>query len=207
MSASAETGKVEPFFFVADEVHSLKKLSAFPTFTYECRKFGAKYIVGTQSKHQYIKNYVQEALALLAAPALKILLRCNESETAQWISDNIGNEERKVPFNSVSVDENNSGKSSVTYGNRIEKRAVASKEQIMQLPKLHGYWCYEGKVVPFVLQTTDWKKKYPAFIKRTDRFPPPPPEEETPNPVEKPEASKPDHSAKPVKDSDIDLDF
>jgi Type IV secretion-system coupling protein DNA-binding domain len=201
MSVPSETGKVTPFWFVADELHSLNTLSAFPTFIYESRKFGAKCMIGTQNKHQYVKNYDKEALALLASPALKIFLRCNETETAQWIAESIGNEERKMPFTSVSVDGGSSGKSSTNYSNRIEKTLVVSKEQIMHLENLHGYWCYEGKAVPFKLETVNWKQRHLPFIKRQDRF--------APEPTQKPETPESGGSSSSGNSSgsDIDLSF
>jgi hypothetical protein len=215
MSVPSETGKIPPFWMIADELHSLHTLSALPTFVYESRKFGAKYLFGTQSKHQIIKNYGEEAKAILSPSKLKIFLRCNEPETAQWISDSIGNQERQMPFTSASVDAHNSGKVSTNFSNRLEKKVVVSKEQIMQLPNLHGYWCYDGKAVPFVLPYIDWQKKYPAFIPRKKKDPPPPQASSEPkpknNPVIKPKPVKPvDPSAGASgteSDSDIDLNF
>ncbi len=47
-----------------------------------------------------------------------------------------------------------------------ERRAVVSKEEIMSLPNLHGYWRFENVVVPFRIQPLDLKNVAYSFIER-----------------------------------------
>ena len=166
LSAEPAWGQENPCWFVVDEVHALGHLPMLPTFVAESRKYGCKPIFGTQSKHQYRRHYGEEALMMLAAPHLKIFTRCNESEAAQWVSDNIGEEERERPRVGTTESVRAGGRDSVSYSTFTERRAVVSKEQVMSLPNLHGFWKYADVVVPFRIKTRAWPQVAEGFMPR-----------------------------------------
>ncbi len=170
MSIPQAARKNDAWWFVADELHSLNALSALPEFVAECRKHGIRYVLGTQNKHQISHKYGEEAKTMLASPILKIFYRCNEPETARWISECIGSEERVMPRVSSSVAFDEKGRQSNNYSNEVVARTVVSREQIMGLPDLHGYWKFENTVVPFVLSYNDWNKINPDFMPRKIEF-------------------------------------
>src|SRR5205814_7668871 len=58
------------------------------------------------------------------------------------------------------------GRDSINYSTFTERRLVVSKEQIMALPNLHGYWKYADSVVPFRIEPRDRPTVAPAFIQR-----------------------------------------
>src|SRR5258707_3067779 len=124
---------------VVDEVHSLKRLPALAAVLVEGRKYGLKLVVGTQSKAQFEEHYGRTAATMLSAPHLKILFRCNEPESARWVSEMIGEEEKERPRIGTTATVQANGRDSINYSTYTERRSVVSKEQIMALRNLHGY--------------------------------------------------------------------
>ena len=47
-----------------------------------------------------------------------------------------------------------------------ERRIVVSKEEIMSLPNLHGYWKYENVVVPFRIEPLALRNLADSFVER-----------------------------------------
>ena len=61
------------------------------------------------------------------------------------------------------------GRDSLNYAPGLERSLVISKEQIMALPNLHGYWKYGDAVVPFRIEPIDRPKLAHAFLPRQSR--------------------------------------
>jgi hypothetical protein len=151
MSVSPEWGQTHPCWLVVDEVHSLNRLPALYETETEGRKYGLKLIQGTQGKTQYEEYYDRLAKAMLAAPKLKLFFRCGEAESARWISDTIGEYEVEKPRIATTASVEDRGRDALNYSTTTEHRQAVSKEEIMALPDLHGYWKYGDAVVPFRL--------------------------------------------------------
>ncbi len=151
MSVEPEWGSVHPCWLIVDEVHSLKRLPALHDALAEGRKYGIRVVQGTQGRSQYEEYYGQLAKTMLAAPHLKILLRCNEPEGAKWIADMIGEVETEKLKIGTTAAVQDQGRDSINYSTMTERRSVISKEQIMALPNLEGFWKYGDKVVGFRL--------------------------------------------------------
>src|SRR5216684_1854169 len=155
-----------PCWVVVDEVHSLKRLPALSAVLVEGRKYGLKLVVGTQNKAQFEEHYGRNAATMLSAPHLKILFRCNEPDSARWVSEMIGEEEKERPRIGTTATVQANGRDSINYSTFTERRLVVSKEQIMALPNLHGYWKYADSVVPFRIEPIDRPQLAPSFIPR-----------------------------------------
>jgi type IV secretory pathway TraG/TraD family ATPase VirD4 len=151
MSVSPEWGQAHPCWLIVDEVHSLNRLPALYETETEGRKYGLKLIQGTQGKTQYEEYYDRLSKAMLAAPKLKLFFRCGESESARWISDTIGEYELEKPRIGTTASVEDRGRDALNYSTTTEHRQAISKEEIMALPDLHGYWKYGDAVVPFRL--------------------------------------------------------
>jgi hypothetical protein len=164
MSISNAQRRNDAWWFIADELHTLNSLSALPEFVAECRKHGIRYVFGTQSKHQIISQYGEEGRAVLAQPKLKIFYRCNESETATWVSQNVGNQELDLTKISESMPTDAHGRNSMSFQNSTENRIIFTREQIMSLPDLHGIWKFENIIVPFRLQYIQREKSSADFV-------------------------------------------
>jgi hypothetical protein len=173
LSVAPEFGQSRPCWFIMDEFHSLRFLPRMTTFRAEARKYGIASVLGTQNRMQVREHYGEGAEAMLSAPALKIFFRTNEAESARWMSDCIGEEERDVPRVTLSDPINSAnGKRSLSFTNAVERRSVVSKEEIMNLPNLHGYWRDQDVVVPFKIDPVRWTTVAPAFVPRKSSPPP-----------------------------------
>lgn len=166
MSVSPEWGQAHPCWIIVDEVHSLHRLPALYEIETEGRKYGLKLIQGTQGKTQYEEYYDRLAKAMLAAPKLKLFFRCGEPESARWISDTIGEYEVEKPRIATTASVEDRGRDALNYSTTTEHRQAISKEQIMSLPDLHGYWKYGDAVVPFRLPLAPVKIVTPGYVPR-----------------------------------------
>ena len=166
LAVAPQLGRQHPCWVVVDEVHSLKRLPALLTTIVEGRKFGLKMVLGTQNKAQFEEHYGRGAATMLSAPHVKILFRCNEPESARWVAEMIGEEEKERPRIGTTATVQSNGRDSINYSTITERRFVVSKEQIMALPNLHGYWKYSDVVVPFRIKPVDRPMVAPAFIRR-----------------------------------------
>lgn len=166
MSVSPEWGQAHPCWVIVDEVHSLHRLPALYEAETEGRKYGLKLIQGTQGKAQYEEYYQSLAKTMLAAPRLKLFYRCGEPESARWISDTIGEAEIERPKIGTTASVEDKGRDSLNYSTVTEHKPVISKEEIMSLADLHGYWKYGDVVVPFRLPLARVRVVANGFIER-----------------------------------------
>src|SRR3982074_2823697 len=104
---------------------------------------------------------------MLSAPHVKILFRCNEPESARWVAEMIGEEEKERPRIGTTATVQSNGRDSINYSTITERRFVVSKEQIMALPNLRGYWKYSDAVVPFRIKPIDRPRVALAFMPRS----------------------------------------
>src|SRR5438105_9379949 len=158
-----------PCWMIIDEVHSLKHLPILKSTLVEARKYGVKVVLGTQNKAQFEEHYGRSAATMLASSHTKILFRCNEPESARWVSEMIGEEEKERPRVGTTATVQANGRDSINYSTFTERRLVVSKEQIMALRNLHGYWKYSDAVVPFRIQPVDREQVAHAFVRRSVR--------------------------------------
>lgn len=183
MSVPREFGREHPCWVIVDEVHSLRRLPALQTTLVEGRKYGVKMVLGTQNKAQFEEHNGRGAATMLSAPHTKILFRCNEPESARWVADLIGEEEKERPRVGTTATVDAKGRDSINYSTFTERRAVISKEQVMALPNLHGYWKYADSVVPFRIEPQNLRRVAEGFVRRAAKSaeqliqPPPPPQE------------------------------
>jgi hypothetical protein len=166
MSVSPEWGQAHPCWLIVDEVHSLHRLPALYETETEGRKYGIKLIQGTQGKTQYEEYYERLSKAMLAAPKLKLFFRCGESESARWISDTIGEYEVEKPRIATTASVEDRGRDALNYSTTTEHHQAISKEEIMCLPDLHGFWKYGDVVVAFRLPLASVKIVAPGYIPR-----------------------------------------
>src|SRR5205807_3744242 len=156
-------------WMLIDEVHSLKHLPILKSTLVEARKYGVKMVLGTQNKSQFEEHYGRGAATMLASSHTKILFRCNEPESARWVSEMIGEEEKERPRIGTTATVQANGRDSINYSTFTERRLVVSKEQIMALPNLHGYWKYADSVVPFRIEAKDRPTVTQPFIPRPQK--------------------------------------
>jgi hypothetical protein len=169
LGSSYSVSHNRPCWMIIDEVHALKHLPILKTTLVEARKYGVKMVLGTQNKNQFEEHYGHGAASMLASSHTKILFRCNEPESARWVSEMIGEEEKERPRIGTTATVQANGRDSINYSTFTERRLVVSKEQIMALPNLHAYWKYADSVVPFRIEPIDRPTVAPSFIPRPQR--------------------------------------
>lgn len=166
MACDPAWGKEHPCWMIVDEAHALGRMPALYAALTEGRKFGLKLVIGTQNKNQFQEHYGQSAATMLAASVLKIVFRCNEPDSARWVSELIGDDEREKPRTGVTASVSDQGRDSINYSTHNERRPVVSREEIMALPKLHGFWKYQDMVAPFRFEAREWPARAERFIPR-----------------------------------------
>jgi Type IV secretion-system coupling protein DNA-binding domain len=166
MACDPGWGREHTCWMIVDEAHALGKMPALYSALTEGRKFGLKLVVGTQNKTQFEEHYGRAAATMLAASVLKVIFRCNEPESARWVSELIGEEEWEKPRTGVTASVADRGRDSLHYSNNIEKKFTVSREEIMALEKLHGYWKYRDRVVRFRFPAHNWPAHTDRFIHR-----------------------------------------
>lgn len=166
MSVDEGRGRGHPCWFVVDEADSLGRLPALYGALVEGRGYGLKLVIGTQNKSQFDEKYGQKATTMLSAAALKVMLRSNEPESARWVSELIGGAEWEKPRTGVTASVGDQGRDLINYMSQVETRPVVSREEVMGLPKLRGYWKYGDTVVPFRMKAAGWGKRAERFVPR-----------------------------------------
>jgi hypothetical protein len=166
MACDPAWGRAHPCWMIVDEAHALGRMPALYAALTEGRKFGLKLVIGTQNKNQFQEHYGQSAATMLAASVLKIVFRCNEPDSARWVSELVGDDEREKPRTGVTASVSDQGRDSINYSSQTERRAVVSREEIMALPKLRGFWKYQDMVVPFRFEAREWPARAERFIPR-----------------------------------------
>jgi hypothetical protein len=151
---------------IVDEAHALGRMPALYAALTEGRKFGLKLVLGTQNKNQFQEHYGHSADTMLAASVLKIVFRCNEPNSARWVSELVGEDEREKPRTGVTASVSDQGRDSINYSSNIERRPVVCREEIMALPKLQGFWKYQDMVVRFRFEARNWPASAERFIPR-----------------------------------------
>lgn len=166
MACDPSWGREHPCWVIVDEAHALGKMNALYGVLTEGRKHGVKAIIGTQNPEQFREHYGSNSATMLAASVLKIVFRINEPGSAKWASDLVGDDEREKPRTGVTASVSDQGRDSMNYSSYTERRPVVSREEIMALPKLHGFWKYQGTVVPFRFEARAWPAHAERFTPR-----------------------------------------
>jgi hypothetical protein len=170
LAPPADGTENNPCWMLIDEAHALKRLPALETALVEARKYKVKMVLGTQNKAQFEQHYDRNAATMLASSHAKILFRCNEPNSARWVSDLIGQQETEKPRISTTSSVQTYGRDSMNYANEVDRQPVVSVEEIMALKNLQGYWKYGDVVVPFEIKPVQLPKRYPAFKPRKPRL-------------------------------------
>jgi len=158
MSIDDAWGRQHPVKLIVDGVHSLTCLPTLERVLTEGRKFGVNTILATQNKHQIDDRYGRNAAStMLSSPPYKIVLRCNEPDSAEWLSRLLGTATASVGGQEFD---------SINYSSYVGRRPLVSKEEISNLPDLSGYLKYGGMVVPFCFEFMAQGEVAAGFVPR-----------------------------------------
>ena len=114
------------------------------------------------------------AITLTSSPTHKIILRCDEAETAKWASDLLGSREVER-LNMTQL----AGLSTMREGINLQPQRtnehIVTPAEIQLLQPFHGYLCIAG-FDRTIIQIPEryLERKQPAFLPRSKPLPPPP---------------------------------
>jgi type IV conjugative transfer system coupling protein TraD len=166
-------------WFCLDELPTLQKLPSLNLLLAGARKYGAAAILGVQSIAQIRDEYGREAAAaILSHPSTRLTLRVGDSETADYLSRNLGDRHtiRKV------TSESKDGSTSESEQHSIEAAILPS--EIMALPNLIGFLRVPNDPVikKIRLRPIDRPQIAEAYADRPLSTPPPAPAAPLPGP-------------------------
>jgi len=144
LSLSEDTDR--DLWYVFDEVDSLGKITSLRAGLTKLRKYGGKVLLGLQTISQLRSTYGKdEAQTLLANTSIKLILRAGDNETANYFSQELGEQEINQAQYSTSTGTSSghighthySKSSSTSY--QIKRQSTVMASEIMGLPDLSGY--------------------------------------------------------------------
>ena len=138
-----------PVWFVLDDLATLRKLPQLQTAILEKRKSNNRFVLGVQSLSQLEESYGNTVKGMLSQTATKVFLRTTEAESANWISETIGDVEieRLQPQESgTKWYQWRRRRWEIDQFDRQTKRLVTASE-IMVLAPRQGYLKSEDRVV------------------------------------------------------------
>ncbi len=168
-----------------DELHSLGKLPSLAPALAEGRKYGLSAILGLQTIQQMRQVYGREEAAVIyGLPKNRLILRISDSETADEMSRELGEYQRKRITVSSSQGSswgqsqgdshsNSAGGSSSTSASEqlVTERAVLPAE-IASLPDRVGFLRTDNRVARVVvpIPAQPWKETQPHHVTRPQRL-------------------------------------
>jgi len=157
-------------FYIMDELDSLGKVNSLRGGLTKLRKYGGVCVNGLQTIAQLRDTYGrEEAQTLLSCMSNKLLLAAGDSETAEYFSREIGDQEfqreNRSKGRSARIGELASSSENVSTEHRTERAVLAS--EITALPNLHGFLKLVGMpVMRITLEYRGMENRNPAFIRK-----------------------------------------
>jgi type IV secretory pathway TraG/TraD family ATPase VirD4 len=153
---------------MADELPALGYQPQIENLVTRGRKRGLAVVMGFQNVSQLRSIYGRDgAVTLTSSPTTKVILRCDEAETARWASDLLGSHEiERVSMTQLA------GSSSYREGVNLQPHRstehIVTPAEIQLLKSLHGYLCVAGNDRTTIqIPERHLEKRHPAFVPRT----------------------------------------
>lgn len=157
---------------IIDELGALNQLPSLHRLMSESRKYQGCPILGTQTKSQITKIYGQEDTStILQGTQTKLILRCNDHETANSMADIIGKQEY------IDIAENHSrSRHSGRSGNgrtdgfneQFRESYAVMPDEIKSLPNLSGYLKIDRYCAPIRLKPRKFPLVARSFVALPD---------------------------------------
>ena len=138
LSRKAEGVGLHPTWVVLDEFPSLGRIDELAKGPNRVRKYGGAMVLGMQQISQVQEIYGKDMARTIMGQCLnKLVLRCGDSETAQTMSDILGERVLNRSTENTSYGAN-SLRDGVSISHRQDKEAVYLPTDLMNLPSLQG---------------------------------------------------------------------
>jgi type IV conjugative transfer system coupling protein TraD len=134
-----DDGERRTTWIVLDEFPSLGKVESLASGPERLRKYGGAVVLGMQQVSQIQEIYGHEvAQTIIGQCATKLILRCQDPETAKHMAEQLGRRQTRRVDETVSYGAN-SLRDGVGLTPREDLELVALPDQVMNLPKFHGF--------------------------------------------------------------------
>jgi type IV conjugative transfer system coupling protein TraD len=172
-------------WLVIDEFASIGKVQSIEAVATKARKCGGCLVIGVQSISQLTDRYGENAAqSILACLSTWLVLRCTDPETAEYMSQYLGDAQVKKASEGKSSSDSGASHS---WNEQSANQRVVMASEVQQLPNLKGFLklaghypvCevklsfpqqYDAATPPFILR--DFEKK-PMLQLQTATAPPP----------------------------------
>jgi len=156
-------------FMILDEIASLPKIESVIDYANEARKFGGCGIYSVTSVEELYRIYGKSrAKTLIGMCGTKITYRCDEPDTAEWISKLYLEEEIHEYTEGVTFSESNKRGDSVNTNKRRSKKPLYMSSEIMQLDKFKSLLKLPGSypITEVIVKPKDRDVIAESFIKK-----------------------------------------
>lgn len=166
-------------WLVTDEVSTLGRIQSLADFLTKARKAGGSAILGLQSISQLRSSYGRDnAQTLLSCLSTWLILRCNDAETAEYMSKQLGEEEiRRI---NDSGGKTTQGQSS-SWSEQIARQPVVLASELQNMDDRKGFLKLPGSYpvcrleIPLPPSMASGHEPFlPAIRQATPRSMPPP---------------------------------
>jgi type IV secretory pathway TraG/TraD family ATPase VirD4 len=132
------------------------------------RKRGISTVIGFQNVAQLRAIYGRDrTVTMTSAPTTKVILRCDEAETAKWASDLLGSREIERTEMTMLAGLSNM-REGVNLNARRTTEHIVTPGEIQLLKPFHGYLAVAGENrTTITIPERHLEKNFPAFIPRT----------------------------------------
>jgi energy-coupling factor transporter ATP-binding protein EcfA2 len=154
-------------WIMADEMPALGYQPQIKSFITRGRKRGLAVVMGFQNVSQLRAIYGHDdAVTLTSSPTTKVILRCDEEETADWASKMLGSREL-IETSMTQVAGVSSYREGINLQNQKREQRIVTPAEIQLLKSLHGYLCVAGQDrTTITIPERHLEKHHPAFIPR-----------------------------------------
>ena len=187
-------------WMIIDELASLPKIESLVDFANEARKFGGCGIFSVTSVEEMYRLYGRSrAKTLVGMCGTKLTYRCDEPDTAAWISRLYLEEEIKELSEGVNISNSEHRGDSVNMNDRRVNKALFMSSEIMQLDDFHCLLKLPGAypVTKITIKPKERKKIAEDFIDKKIKLKPIIIEEEPEE--QEPTCQEPEPDEKPKK--------
>ncbi len=165
---SAEIGSHQ-VWIMADELSAFDYQPQIEKLVTRGRKRGLAVVMGFQNVSQLRSIYGRDgAITLTSSPTTKVILRCDEAETAKWASDLLGSREiERLQMTQLA------GLSTYREGINFQPHRttehIVTAAEVQLLKSLCGYLCVAGNDRTTIgIRERHLERRHPAFVPRNN---------------------------------------
>jgi type IV secretory pathway TraG/TraD family ATPase VirD4 len=163
-SLSLSENEDRQIWYILDEVDSLGKVGSLRHAVSKLRKHGGRCVLGLQTIAQLRSTYGKDEAQTLMANLATVILRAGDGETAEYFSQEFGNQEVERTQVSRSTTMQGGFGTSKTRNKVRETRRTVLESEIAALRDLEGYLKTPGSLTRIQLAFEQPDKQTAAFV-------------------------------------------